>query len=317
MGRVKTSNTSGATAVSAGRESKSTGDSNILHSSGSTGAVSSDTKLKELLSELHHLIHQVQEERSRGENNLTNITKTQERIQLERIVSPYYKTKLKGLYNTAMQDAESETELLRRALDKIAEVKAIRNGNGNQRKPIVRRGVLMSQLVQNANSLPLWVGKPGERPPPLCSAMPVDSNYIASPGDMVAARVKGQEDEENWILAEVVSYNAVTAKYDVDDIDAEEGKERHTLSRRRIVPLPRWKADPETNTEALFPKGTLVLALYPQTTCFYRAVIHEPPRRIGDDYMVLFEDNSYPDGYSPPLNVAQRYVILCKEDKKK
>jgi len=24
----------------------------------------------------------------------------------------------------------------------------------------------------------------------------------------------------------------------------------------------------------------LVLALYPQTTCFYRAVIHEPPKRV-------------------------------------
>lgn len=37
----------------------------------------------------------------------------------------------------------------------------------------------------------------------------------------------------------------------------------------------------------------------------------------GDDYSVLFEDTSYPDGYSPPLNVAQRYVIACKEEKKK
>lgn len=26
------------------------------------------------------------------------------------LVSPYYKTKLKGLYNTAVQDAESEAE---------------------------------------------------------------------------------------------------------------------------------------------------------------------------------------------------------------
>ena len=32
---------------------------------------------------------------------------------------------------------------------------------------------------------------------------------------------------------------------------------------------------------------------------------------------MLFEDTSYPDGYSPPLAVAQRYVIVCKEDKKK
>lgn len=36
-----------------------------------------------------------------------------------------------------------------------------------------------------------------------------------------------------------------------------------------------------------------------------------------DDYSVLFEDTSYADGYSPPLNVAQRYVVACKEPKKK
>ena len=36
-----------------------------------------------------------------------------------------------------------------------------------------------------------------------------------------------------------------------------------------------------------------------------------------DSYSVLFEDTSYPDGYSPPLNIAQRYVIMYKEDKKK
>jgi len=69
------------------------------------------------------------------------------------------------------------------------------------------------------------------RPPPLCSAVAVDSGFIASPGDMVAARVKGPEDEENWILAEVVVYNAASGKYDVDDIDAEEGKECVFLSR--------------------------------------------------------------------------------------
>ena len=47
---------------------------------------------------------------------------------------------------------------------------------------------------------------------------------------MGAALVKGPEDE-NWILAEVVAYNTITGKYDVDDID-EEQKDRHTLSKR-------------------------------------------------------------------------------------
>ncbi|XP_052219324.1 SAGA-associated factor 29-like isoform X2 [Dreissena polymorpha] len=261
-----------------------------------------------------------EEERTRGEHNLSNIAKTHERMQQEQKITPYYKSKLRGLYNTAMQDAEGEAELLRKALDKISEIKSIRENrrfDSDRPKPIMRRGVLMNMLQQNAATLPLWVSKPGERPPPLCGAVPADNNYIVKPGDKVASRVKVSDGEENWILAEVVSFNSSTNKYEVDDIDAEEGKERHTLSKRKIVPLPIWKASPETDPEALFTKHALVLALYPQTTCFYRALIHEPPKKPQDDYSVLFEDTSYPDGYSPPLMVAQRYVIMCKEEKKK
>lgn len=36
-----------------------------------------------------------------------------------------------------------------------------------------------------------------------------------------------------------------------------------------------------------------------------------------DDYQVLFEDESYADGYSPPLQLAQRYIITVPENKKK
>lgn len=152
---------------------------------------------------------------------------------------------------------------------------------------------------------------------------------------MVAALVKSQDGDENWILAEVVHYNHSWNKYEIDDID-EEQKERHVLSRRRVVPLPLMRANPETDPDALFAKSTLVLALYPQTTCFYRAIIQEPPRTAQEEYQVLFEgivkvfvklqlfnnvfillDSSYTDGYSPPLSVPQRYVIACKEIKTK
>lgn len=47
---------------------------------------------------------------------------------------------------------------------------------------------------------------------------------------------------------------------------------------------------------------------------FNHIVLKSQPQ---DDYSVLFEDTSYADGYSPPLNVAQRYVVACKENKKK
>ncbi|KAK3576130.1 hypothetical protein CHS0354_043098 [Potamilus streckersoni] len=321
MGRTKLSSGSGGSgsgksAASLDTHSPAPTDGNTTSS---TTAVA-EAKIKDLLKELYTLIHQVQDERARGEHNLSNISKTHERMQQEQRITPYYKNKLRGLYNTAMQDAEAEAELLRKALDKITEVKAIRENrrlDSDRPKPIMRRGVLMSMLQQNAVTLPLWVSKPGERPPPLCGAVAADNNYVAKPGDKVAARVQSLDGEENWILAEVVTFNTSTNKYEVDDIDAEEGKERHTLSKRRVVPLPIWKANPETDPEALFSKESLVLALYPQTTCFYRALIHEPPKKPQDDYSVLFEDTSYPSGYSPPLMVAQRYVIMCKEDKKK
>ena len=40
--------------------------------------------------------------------------------------------------------------------------------------------------------------------------------------------MKGPEDE-NWILAEVVTFSTATGKYDVDDID-EEDKVRHLVT---------------------------------------------------------------------------------------
>jgi hypothetical protein len=73
-------------------------------------------------------------------------------------------------------------------------------------------------------------------------------------GDIVAALVKSTDGDENWILAEVVQYLASSGRYEVDDID-EEQKERHTLSKRRVIPLPLMRANPETDPDALFPKG--------------------------------------------------------------
>lgn len=37
----------------------------------------------------------------------------------------------------------------------------------------------MKMLLNSAQTLPLFVGQPGERAPPLCGAVPADNNYIA------------------------------------------------------------------------------------------------------------------------------------------
>ncbi|KAG5668186.1 hypothetical protein PVAND_016136 [Polypedilum vanderplanki] len=88
------------------------------------------------------------------------------------------------------------------------------------------------------------------------------------------------------------------------------------LSRRRSYSnLPLYRANPETDPIALFPKGSVVMALYPQTTCFYKAIINDLPANASKDYEVLFEDSTYANGYSDPMFVAQRFVISIKQRK--
>ncbi len=108
----------------------------------------------------------------------------------------------------------------------------------------MRRGVLMSILQQAALTLPLWVGEIGQSPPPLCGRNPPDPHYLCKPGDKVVAIVKNSanvngedSEEENWILAEVVQFHSNTGKYEVDDVDAEEGQERYTLGKKKVCRL--------------------------------------------------------------------------------
>lgn len=90
---------------------------------------------------------------------------------------------MKALYKTAIVQAEQEEDVLRKALQKISEIQNIKNErriqarhSGNKE---TRRGACMRMLLSCAQTLPLFVGKVGERPPPLCGAIPAESNYLA------------------------------------------------------------------------------------------------------------------------------------------
>lgn len=275
--------------------------------------------IQTILKDLSKNLKKVESARKASETGLETINNHHADIENEGVVVVAAQHKLQKQYQQGISDCEKEEEELRKALDKIYQIRNLRNEmrlaarqNGN--KENIRRAAHMKMLAISAQTIPLWVGEDNEDPPPLCGSVPADPNYVAEVGDMVAALVRGPDDE-NWILAEVVSYNATNQKYDVDDID-EEQKDRHTLSKRKIIPLPVWRASYQLNPDALYEKGTTVNAIYPQTTCFYKGVIKEPPQNPSDDYEVLFEDPSYVDGYSPPLGVAQRYIIPIVEKKK-
>ncbi|XP_045114042.1 SAGA-associated factor 29-like isoform X2 [Portunus trituberculatus] len=285
-------------------------------------AMSSEAQaLQERVKVLSDIVRELQKSRDDNIPHMNNINVLSDKIVNEEKLTASSRNKLKMMYERCITDTEKEVQLMKKALHTVYQIRNIRHdlriqakNSGN--KETIRRGALMKMLLNCAQTLPLWIGNFGEKPPPLCGAVAPEQNYVAKVNDMVACLVRGSEGEDNWILAEVVSYNPATNKYEVDDID-EEQKERHTLSRRRVYPLPLMRANPEVNPEALYPKGSIVMALYPQTTCFYKAVINRLPTLATEEYEVLFEDPTYADGYSPPLMVAQRYVIQIKDVSKK
>jgi SAGA-associated factor 29 len=65
-------------------------------------------------------------------------------------------------------------------------------------KETIRRGALMKMLSTSAETIPLWVGADDEEAPPMCGAIPPETNYAAQPGDMAAALVRGPDGDENW-----------------------------------------------------------------------------------------------------------------------
>lgn len=284
-----------------------------------------DPQIGERLAELCELLKKIEAENVQMESHLNSVRKIKDK-QTE-TSKPYQKQKIKTLYKTAIQSHETESKTLREALDVVVDIrqtlrqyqkKLIATVNSNQTSGGVRRGALMKILQQSASALPLFIpDKIGDMAPPLCGCVPADQSYIAKSGDMVAAFVPSPDGDGSkvWVLGEVLQYINGSGKYEIDDID-EEQKERHLIGRRRVIPLPIMRANPTTNLEALFPKETLVLALYPQTTCFYRAIIDKTPEDPSQDYMVSFEDATYTEGYSPPLAVPQRYVITSREPKK-
>ncbi|EJW88014.1 hypothetical protein WUBG_01075 [Wuchereria bancrofti] len=212
-----------------------------------------------------------------------------------------------SLYENAKKACEVEATCVRKTFGRYRKSYAKKKYE-LQRSNLVGRGELMQMLSQNARTAPLWIGPPDIHPPALVGAIPAPVSMSLKVGMEVAAFIDGI-----WMLAEVTSVFA-SSKYEVKDIDDEQ-KAKYVARRSRMIPLPRWRADPLRDSHALFPVGAIVLALYPQTTCFYKGVIDQLPVTAVDDYLVAFEDSAFPQGYSPPLPVPQRYVLTHKVPK--
>ncbi|EDQ84504.1 uncharacterized protein MONBRDRAFT_30168 [Monosiga brevicollis MX1] len=133
--------------------------------------------------------------------------------------------------------------------------------------------------------------------PPLCGASPWPKNATLPTGLEVAA-LMGQ----NWILSIVAGPHSESDEYLVEDlIEDTEIQTMRLVSRANILPLPIW-VPPPASADALYPTDCPVLALYPQTTCFYPATVISPPDLLSGSrsYSLRFKDDDYEDGRVRP-----------------
>jgi hypothetical protein len=136
------------------------------------------------------------------------------------------------------------------------------------------------------------------------------SIYYYSHSPQVAAKVTRTDENGSWILASVQRFYADTETYDVQDED----------DTTKLIRLP-WShvMRLSTGAEGCFQKGADCMAIFPETTSFYKAKVSKSPvwkldRHSGvpivKEIIVKFEDDEDgSSGKTPHRRVPSRYVI--------
>ncbi|GKY91922.1 hypothetical protein MPSEU_000163800 [Mayamaea pseudoterrestris] len=150
------------------------------------------------------------------------------------------------------------------------------------------------------------------RGPPVSVRKRRRTKWAARPGEQVAAKVTRTDENGSWILAVVQRYYADTDTYDVQDED----------DTSKLIRLP-WShvMRLSTGTEGRFHRSTDCMAIFPETTSFYRAKVSKNPiwkldksGPIVKEIIVKFEDDEDAQGRTPHRRVPSRYVIPLPAD---
>jgi hypothetical protein len=133
------------------------------------------------------------------------------------------------------------------------------------------------------------------------------TKWAARPGEQVAAKVTRTDENGSWILASVQRFYADTETYDVQDED----------DTSKLIRLP-WShvMRLSTGAEGCFQKGADCMAIFPETTSFYKSKVSKSPVWKLDhgvptvkEIIVKFDDDEDTGGKTPHRRVPSRFVI--------
>ncbi|KAJ3370782.1 hypothetical protein GGF31_003807 [Allomyces arbusculus] len=121
-------------------------------------------------------------------------------------------------------------------------------------------------------------------------------NIVVGPGTNVAVHTM-VDGQHAWIWAIVKTMK--NGLYEVADIENE--SPAFSVTEHDIIPLP-----PPNYPD--FPQGCTVMACYPDTTAFYKAVVVAPPKKGSPEPMYqiqFFDDDNVPFRNVPKTHVTQ------------
>jgi len=129
----------------------------------------------------------------------------------------------------------------------------------------------------------------------------------AKPGEQVAAKVTRTDENGSWILASVVRFDPDSETYDVQDED----------DVSKLIRLPWHHVMRLSVGNEGFTKYSTVMAIFPETTSFYRAIVSkqpiwkQDPRQgpIVTELILKFMDDEDENKKTPHRRVPSRYVI--------
>eukprot|EP00536_Pseudo-nitzschia_multiseries_P005732 jgi/Psemu1/254760/estExt_Genewise1Plus.C_1120026 len=133
------------------------------------------------------------------------------------------------------------------------------------------------------------------------------TKWAARPGEQVAAKVTRTDENGSWILASVQKFYVDNETYDVQDED----------DTSKLIRLP-WThvMRLDTGAQRCFLKGADCMAIFPETTSFYKSKVAKSPVwklengiPCVQEIVVQFEDDEDQNGKTPKRRVPSRYVI--------
>ncbi|VDB91887.1 unnamed protein product [Peniophora sp. CBMAI 1063] len=206
--------------------------------------------------------------------------------------------KLASGLNDIKSSSERDAEVLSTAIEMVSTLLGLRRASESAPPEPVKR------VKRPRGSSPAGRGHTPSTPRgsvgPQGYSARLNAQLPLQPGRLIAFLTPGEGDESAWILAKVVrTLNGSKKNYEVQDAeDMDDGSPGalYKTTIQKIRPLPDLEAPNNSPSHISaypeHPAGSIVLALYPDTSCFYRAQVVQGLRESqGRTYQVKFEDD--------------------------